>query len=130
MFVCAVAGFYDRKSREVIWASAGFPPALVRDARGEVREVVAGGPPLGIVDDATWQDERVDLSQGSLYFYSDGVTDVVQTSGERLGVAGVRTLVSGLAHLPPESRLRSMLGILRRLKLSDDTTMLLIEGER
>lgn len=130
MFVCAVAGFYDRKSREVIWASAGFPPALVRDAHGEVREVVAGGPPLGIIDDANWQDERVDLSRGSLYFYSDGVTDVVQTNGERLGVAGVRTLVSGLAHLPPESRLRSMLGILRRLKLSDDTTMLLIEGER
>ncbi len=130
MFVCAVAGFYDRASRQVTWASAGFPPALVRDSHGEVREVVAGGPPLGIVDEATWQDEYADLSQGSLYFYSDGVTDVLQASGERLGVAGVRTLVSGLAHLPPEARLRSMLGILRRLKLPDDTTMLLIEGGR
>ncbi len=130
MFVCAVAGYYDRARGQVTWASAGFPPALVRDALGEVREVVAGGPPLGILDEATWEDERVDLKQSSLYFYSDGVTDVVQASGERLGVAGVRTLVSGLAHLPPESRLRSMLGILRRLKLADDTTMLMIEGDR
>lgn len=130
MFVCAVAGYYDRNGAGVVWANAGFPPALHRDSYGEVREVVAGGPPLGIIDDAAWHDETVNLKQGSLYFYSDGVTDVVQASGERLGVAGVRTLVSGLAHLPPESRLRSMLGILRRLKLADDTTMLMIEGER
>ncbi len=130
MFVCAVAGYYDRESGLVTWSSAGFPPALLRDGFGEVREFPAGGPPLGIVDDAAWENETADLGRSSLYFYSDGVTDVVQASGERLGVAGVRTMIGGLSHLQPEARLRSMLGILRRLKLADDTTMVLIEGER
>ncbi len=130
MFVCAVAGYYDRKKGHAQWASAGFPPALLRDAFGELQELPAGGPPLGIVEDCEWQDESVDMSRGSLYFYSDGVTDVVQANGERLGVAGVRTLIGGLSHLPAEARLRAMLGILRRLKLADDTTLMLIEGGR
>ena len=30
MFVCAAVGYYDPKRREVEWANAGFPPALVK----------------------------------------------------------------------------------------------------
>ena len=127
-FVCALVGYYARASGQVRLAGAGFPPALLH-VDGDYTEFRSDGPPLGIVDDATFAETMVTLGSGTLYFFSDGVTDV-RTGASRLGNAGVRSLIDRYAALPPEVRLRSMVQELRSLKLVDDTTIMLLEEPR
>jgi phosphoserine phosphatase RsbU/P len=128
MFVCAVVGYYDPKRRHVEWANAGFPPALVRRAGGQFEEFIAEGPPLAILPGMAYPAQQCDLGSDSLYFFSDGVTDVRAADGAQIGLDGVRALLDRHAHAAPGPRLRGLIGELRRLKLADDTTILLVEG--
>lgn len=128
MFVCAVAGYYDPKAQVATWASAGFPPLLLVDRNGGVARFDAEAPPLGILDGLDFPEQRADLRDASLYLYSDGVTDVRDAEGHTLDVEGVQALLSELAGLKPEPRLRAIVRRLRGYRLTDDTTLLLIEG--
>lgn len=129
MFVCIVAGHYDPASKRVVWANAGFPPLLRIDAEGNATRFPAEGPPVGILRRMEFPEQETTLENASLYLFSDGVTDVRDASGNTLGVDGVETVVRDLGALPPESRLRALVRELRQLTVTDDTTLMLIEGE-
>lgn len=129
MFVCIVAGHYDPASKRAVWANAGFPPLLRVDADGEIEQFDAEGPPVGILRRMEFPEQSTTLEHASLYLFSDGVTDVRDAAGRTLGVDGVRDVVRDLASLPPETRLRSIARELRQLTVTDDTTLMLIEGE-
>ena len=128
-FVCAVVGIYDRSARNAIVASAGFPPALL-DRGGEFEELPADGPPLGILADAEYAERAVDLGAAALYLFSDGATDVREGPRARLGSDGLRELIHRYAPLAPEPRLRALIGELKRRRLVDDTTLLLLQEPR
>jgi len=130
MFVCAVVGYYDPANRQVVWANAGFPPALLRDPAGAWREYAAEGPPLAIVPGMHYPEQAAELGEGSLYFFSDGVTDVRDAERQTIGLDGVRALFDRHAAAGPEARLRAIVSELRRLRLADDTTLLVIEDRR
>lgn len=125
-FVCAAVGQYDRASGRVRLASAGFPPALLH-AGSEFEEIPADGPPLGILAEADYGEREIALGQRALYLFSDGATDVRTGATDRLGEAGMRGLIARHAGLAPEPRLRALLGDLKRLRLVDDTTLLLVQ---
>jgi sigma-B regulation protein RsbU (phosphoserine phosphatase) len=129
MFVCLVAGHYDPASKRVVWANAGFPPLLRVDVDGNTRQYPAEGPPVGILRRMDFPEQETVLEHASLYLFSDGVTDVRDATGRALGVEGVETIVRDLGTLPPESRLRALVRELRQLTVTDDTTLMLIEGE-
>lgn len=128
-FVCAVVGNYDRRTRRVRFASAGFPAALLHDGRG-FGEIGADGPPLGILAEAEYSEQSVDLDDRALYFFSDGATDVRDAQGNTLGSDGLRAIITRHAELAPEPRLRALIGNLKRLRLVDDTTLLLLQEPR
>lgn len=130
MFVCAVVGYYDPANRQVVWANAGFPPALLHDAGGGWRELPAEGPPLAIVPGMHYPEQAAELGEGSLYFFSDGVTDVRDADRQTIGLDGVRALFDRHRAAGPEARLRAIVSELRRLRLADDTTLLVIEDRR
>jgi sigma-B regulation protein RsbU (phosphoserine phosphatase) len=125
-FVCAAVGLYDRASGRVRLASAGFPPALLHDGR-EFDELPADGPPLGILAEAEYGEREFALGARALYLFSDGATDVRTDATGRLGETGLRDLIARHATLAPEPRLRALLGDLKRLRLVDDTTLLLLQ---
>jgi phosphoserine phosphatase RsbU/P len=125
-FVCAVVGQYDRNTGSVAFASAGFPPALLHDGH-DFEELPADGPPLGILAEATYGERRVQLGKRALYFFSDGATDVRDSAHNTLGSDGLRALIAGHSALAPESRLRALIGDLKRMRLVDDTTLLLLQ---
>ncbi|MBK7043144.1 MAG: SpoIIE family protein phosphatase [Rhodanobacteraceae bacterium] len=56
------------------------------------------------------------------------MTDARDAQRQFLGVDGVVDLVSRHAQWRPETRLRRIVGELRRRQLGDDTTLLMIEG--
>jgi sigma-B regulation protein RsbU (phosphoserine phosphatase) len=128
-FVCAVAGIYDHAARRVIIANAGFPPALLDDG-ARFEELPADGPPLGILAEAEYGERTIDLARSALYLFSDGATDVRENARARLGVEGLCGLIRRYAQLAPESRLRALIGELKRRRLVDDTTLLLLQEPR
>ncbi|MHB8448155.1 MAG: ATP-binding SpoIIE family protein phosphatase [Rudaea sp.] len=125
-FVCAAVGQYDRASGRVRLASAGFPPALLHEGE-HFEELGADGPPLGILAEAEYGEREFKLGKRALYLFSDGATDVRTGTTDRLGEAGLRGLIARHAALSPEPRLRALIGDLKRLKLVDDTTLLLLQ---
>jgi sigma-B regulation protein RsbU (phosphoserine phosphatase) len=129
-FVCAVVGYYDPRTHRAEWANAGFPPALVRHAGGRYESFLAEGPPLAIVPGTAYPTQSADLADASLYFYSDGVTDVRDAERRTIGTEGVRDLFKRHAEAAPEARLSAIITELRRMRLADDTTILLVERPR
>lgn len=125
-FVCAAVGIYDHATRVVTLASAGFPPALLFDA-GQFEELLADGPPLGILAEASYGERRIELGDRALYLFSDGATDVRDAQRKTLGSDGLRAVILRHAALAPEPRLRALLGDLKRLHVVDDTTLLLLQ---
>jgi len=127
-FVCAVAGYLDPANGTVTWANAGFTPALLRAEDASYVEYPASGPPLGILAEATFEVETIALGKGSLWFFSDGVTDVRAVGRETIGLEGAQALIERHAQRLPPARLRAIVAELRRMHLSDDTTLLLVQG--
>ncbi len=126
-FVCALVGQCDRHADRIEFAAAGFPPAMLyRD--GEFTEFLSGGAPLGILSGMAFESQTIDLDGGSLYCFSDGVTDVRDAQRRTIGSEGVRELISRHAGASAEPRLRGMFSELKHLRLVDDTTLLLIES--
>uniref|UniRef100_UPI0032203205 ATP-binding SpoIIE family protein phosphatase n=1 Tax=Rudaea sp. TaxID=2136325 RepID=UPI0032203205 len=128
-FVCAVVGIYDHRTRTAVIANAGFPPALL-DHGTRFEEMPADGPPLGIIKEAEYGERTIDLGAAALYLFSDGATDVREGVRARLGAEGLRELIRRYARLAPEPRLRALIGELKRRRLVDDTTLLLLQEPR
>ncbi len=95
-FVTAVFAAVDPATGACELAHAGHPPALVVDASGAAAaavEEIAGGMPLGIVDDAEIEPAAVQLPTGGrLLLYSDGLSEL-QKDGRWLGTAGLADML-------------------------------------
>jgi len=128
MFVCAVAGYYDPWSHRLHWSSAGFPPLLRMARHGEQQRYEADGPPLGILPGMRFDEQRVALDGASMYLFSDGLTDVRGADGQLLGLDGVAASIAAMRDLPVEARLRALVAGLRQMTVTDDTTLMVIEG--
>jgi sigma-B regulation protein RsbU (phosphoserine phosphatase) len=128
-FVCALVGQYDRHDGSVVFASAGFPPALLQSAKG-FETFIADGPPLGILPDIDYGERRLTLGDDALYFFSDGAIDAREAGQQRIGNEGLRDMIARHTGLAPEPRLRALIGDLKRMQLADDTTVLLLQEPR
>lgn len=77
-------GVYERSRREMTYASAGHPPAVMIGPGGR-RELGTANPMIGIASDAAFECERVVVEpRDQLFVFSDGVYEVVQTDGSML----------------------------------------------
>lgn len=128
MFVTMIAGVFDPATQEVVFANAGHLPPILRMANGEFEKFDADMPPLGILSGIEFEDEKASLRGGSLYLYSDGVTEA--GGEEELGEDGLKAMLSEFANYPVAQRLR---GMVERISssgqpLHDDITLLVIES--
>ncbi len=126
MFVCAIAGYYDPAENHVTWANAGFPPAL-HIKEGEATYYPAAAPPLAIIEQQPLPDESLKLAGGSMYFYSDGVTEIKGDDGNMLETEGLERLIAQYGERAPKPRLGAIIWTLRRLRVVDDTTLVVLE---
>lgn len=132
MFVTMVAGVLDPRTGRVVLANAGHEPPLLM--RGDSVERVEGGmPPLGI--DPTLflsgcPESPVDLAGGTLYLFTDGLTEAKGDDGVMLGADGVQALLRRHAGLPAPERLAAVVDEIAPdgMALRDDLTMLVVEA--
>jgi sigma-B regulation protein RsbU (phosphoserine phosphatase) len=80
-------------------ANAGqTQPLLWKD--GHVEQIKLTGFPIGIFDDATYEEWSVSLTSGDiLLFFSDGLTEAANREGKFFGTGRIKELLEANAHL-------------------------------
>ncbi len=131
MFVTMVAGLYCPSTNTLRLVNAGNPPALLFMETGICQEFEATAPPLGIMPDTTYFEYNINLGKGSLYMYSDGVTEGYINDEEMLELSGLFKLISAMQSGDlPEERLNEIINVIMKsaIALRDDVTLLLLEA--
>ncbi len=84
-FVTLVYAVINSKTKRMAYCNAGHdPPMLLRS--GEIIKLETGGPLLGVMPDAVFAQESLQLTPGdTLMFYTDGAIDALDYRGERYG---------------------------------------------
>jgi serine phosphatase RsbU (regulator of sigma subunit) len=130
MFVSMVAGVYSPQSGEVRLVNAGHPPALLFSEEGLCRELEASAPPLGVIADTQYTEYTFQLGNGSLYMYSDGVTEGYIDEHTTLELSGLFKLIATMdTGLSPVERQQQIIQPFEQTAqpLRDDVTLLLVE---
>jgi len=130
MFVTLVGGLFDPKTGIVRFANAGHEPPLYCDKNGVFASFEADAPPVGILPDielgAGFNEVELNLDGGTLYLFTDGVTEGTLANGDMLGTAGVQKILTDYADYDLDSRLSAVVDRIRGVTadLHDDITIL------
>lgn len=86
LFATLFIGVLELQSGRLHYINAGHnPPQLVRRS-GERADLLASGPFVGMLEDAKYATQEIELGLGDMLFiYSDGVEDTVNAAGEFYG---------------------------------------------
>jgi PAS domain S-box-containing protein len=79
-------GIHNLESSDFRYVCAGHPGPIHLAAGGRARVVESSGFPVGIFEDAAFDELRLTLAPGDrLYLYSDGLPDAMAPDGEAFG---------------------------------------------
>jgi phosphoserine phosphatase RsbU/P len=116
---------------EVRLLNAGHPPpSIIRATTVETLPPVA--VPIGLVPDALFVEQRVDLETGdAIVLYSDGVTEASNRGGEFYGEERLEALLPSLRGMHAEDIGRRIIEDVDRFvgdaKVSDDLSLVILE---
>ena len=127
-----IYGVLSTTTRQFRYALAGHPPPVYKPPQGRAVEIGDYGFPIGLVSSATFQEQRMTAEPGArLFFYSDGLTDVVNLYDEAFGRDRVREAIDESHDRPLQETLSYLLervqawsGDTRR---EDDVSLLAVE---
>jgi phosphoserine phosphatase RsbU/P len=123
----------DRSGRRMVFAGAGHPPAMIVQPGEEPRLLESRSTVLGVLPEAVDAEAtlEVQLDAGDrIVLYTDGITDVFNSQGEMLGVAGVQRFVRETAMLPFHEMKKAILDRVaewREGPPADDISLVLVE---
>jgi anti-sigma regulatory factor (Ser/Thr protein kinase) len=133
MFITVQLAFVDTSARNLVVASAGHCPLLIADER-EVKSFSPEGIPIGIVPDAHFATETVELTDGCrVMLYTDGLIEAANAQGEHYGQERLavwwgnsgKATASSLKH-----KLATELVLFQiKTRLNDDQTFLMMTGK-
>jgi len=127
-------GVYNQAKRQMTYASAGHPPAVLatkvatkaEDEALEVQLLKTPALPIGMLTDVSFTSDRCEIPAGSnLYVFSDGVYEVRQTNEE---IWGLEPFIKLLTKQGNTSTLDELLKIVHSLSdeaaFNDDLSLL------
>lgn len=138
MFITAQIIYVNVRTGKIVLANAGHPPMLMKSGSSpHVEEITAEGLPLGISDDADYENTTHILPPDfSLFIYTDGITDTIAENGsDYLGIAGLKNWISQYDNstVSVNKTIKDLKLFLDQLQTSkafnDDQTMIIV-GER
>src|SRR5207237_1159983 len=100
-YVAVTYSIYEPNTRTINLANSGLPyPLLVR--AGQPTFIDIGGIPLGLFPDTRYEETALQLQPGDvLVFYSDGVMEMRNDSGEEFGLGRLAKTVAANSDKPP-----------------------------
>jgi len=132
-FTTAVLSEYNPVSRRLIYVNAGHNAPILRRANGALESLEVGGLPLGIQSAAKYETASLDLKPGdALIFFTDGVVEAFNESGEELGN---ERWLSAIRNLPDWDAQQTLQFLMKRVdefvgatRQSDDITCLVFRS--
>ena len=133
-FTTAVLSEYNPLSRNLTYVNAGHNAPILRRANGTLETLEAGGLPLGIQSAAKYETARLELKPGdALIFFTDGVVEAFNESGEEFGNA---RWLSAIRDLPDWDAQQTLQFLIKRVdefvgatRQSDDITCLVFRSK-
>ncbi|MBF2029926.1 MAG: SpoIIE family protein phosphatase [Oscillatoriales cyanobacterium C42_A2020_001] len=128
-------GVYNQAKRQLVYSSAGHPPALLlageTDEDVQVKRLKTVSLPIGMMPDTKFVNQRCDIEAAStLYVFSDGIYEIMQPDGE---VWGLDQFVDLLARNRTKIGIQGLdyvLGYIKSLSrndsLDDDLSLLMV----
>jgi len=122
---------WQKARRKLRVANAGqSQPLLWKD--GRVEQLNLTGFPIGIFDDATYEEWSVRLDPGDiLVFYSDGITEASNREGKFFGASRLKDLLAANTHLSSEKLADRMLEEVQEFTqggpITDDRTLVVMK---
>src|SRR5581483_905597 len=127
-FVTMLCAVFDPATRTLTFANAGHHWPLLGDASGVRTLQGDGGLPIGFAQE-TFAETRVSLPAGSrVVFYSDGITESENESGEEYGSQRLGQLLS-MPDLSVETILEDACAFTAPSGARDDRTVILIKAD-
>jgi sigma-B regulation protein RsbU (phosphoserine phosphatase) len=83
------------------YTSAGHPPMMHLEARGEVNQLKALAPPIGLIPSQSYTETSLSLGEhDTLFLYTDGLLEARSPSGEEFGTERIASLLSSTSGEP------------------------------
>lgn len=128
-FATAICGVIDAKGGTLRLAGAGGPPPLIIHADGTEEELKSPGPPFGVMEDVSYDEQSVKLEPGdSILLFTDGAIEIHNAKNELLGVEGLAKILKSLDY--PQVQLNmgaleeELLKFSNDIRLQDDITIM------
>ena len=122
----------DPQSLKLRYINAGHNPQFLLHSDGSVEQMQATGRPIGLLQGSDFEEKNVLLkNEDSLFFYTDGLIEAVNGTGEEFGMQRLEALLV-------EERARGLEGMLANIESAakkyrggieadDDATMMLLK---
>ncbi|MEW5797126.1 MAG: PP2C family protein-serine/threonine phosphatase, partial [Candidatus Zixiibacteriota bacterium] len=119
----------DMVNCEMKYANAGHNYPLLVRSDGSVELLDIGGPVIGAFPDIRYESASVRLQRDDvLFFFTDGLSEAMNTDGVEYGEARIREFLVSQRHLDPQQLLDGILADVRRHDPTsppqDDTTII------
>jgi sigma-B regulation protein RsbU (phosphoserine phosphatase) len=130
-YVAVTYAIYDPRARTVALSNSGLPyPLLVRAGQPTFMDV--GGIPLGLFPDSQYEEMELQLQPGDvLVFYSDGVAEMRNDTGDEFGLKRLAETVRSNHQKTPEEIVKAVSAALAefigRVRPNDDRTMIVVK---
>jgi serine phosphatase RsbU (regulator of sigma subunit) len=116
---------------KLLYCNAGHNPPLVIGRTG-VKRLECGGPVVGLLEFAPYDQEEVQLASGdTLVVFSDGVSEALNTLGEEFGDDRLQAVIEGATDLSAQALVDRLVGAVRAFThgapQSDDITAMVIK---
>jgi sigma-B regulation protein RsbU (phosphoserine phosphatase) len=107
-FVSIIYAVWDDESRNLRVANSGLPrPSYCHDGKVEIIE--ATGLPLGLFDDADYDEFNFRAKPGDMFvFFSDGILDARNRAGELFGRGRLEQIVANNCTQPADAVVRAI----------------------
>ena len=132
MFVTVFAGILDLASGMLVYVNAGHDsPFVIRAGAAPESFPLAGGPPLGTVDDFQYSIEQRQLAPGEMVLaYTDGVSEAQDTNRTLYSGARLKALLASVPAIGAKAVVDFVRDDVRRFaagaEQADDITLLAV----
>ena len=132
MFVTAVFGKINIKTKDVTFVNAGHESIMVIDRSKNFEFIKSELPPIGIIkyfSESMVKSKTMNLNEKTFVVYTDGVTEGYLKNGQELGAEGVERIVKSLDIISPKNIVDTITSELNwgTDKLRDDITCLALD---
>ncbi|OUL29540.1 regulator [Nostoc sp. T09] len=125
-------GVYHRPQRQLVYANAGHPPAVLVSGKDptdiNVRKLSSLDMPIGFLPDVHFEDAIIEISANStLYIFSDGAYEIHQPNGQLWGLNALIDLLINCSNIDPsplKQVLAQIMTVNAQENLDDDLSLL------